>query len=113
MSGVGSIVVDPARGVIFGSDRNQVGSQPGLRNAALSWSLMWQLMTAAGWTPQRPASSHRCRVILLNGEKHSDGTLTLNPAFSDWMMGWPPGWTDPLQPVTGWSRWLQHARGAI
>lgn len=107
------IRLSPERGVEFRTDQNQTGSQVGLRNAALSWSLMWQLMRAAGWTPQRPTSSHRCRVILLNGEKHSAGTLTLNPAFSDWMMGWPPGWTDPLQPVTGWSRWLQHARGAI
>ena len=61
---------------------------------------MWDLLMAAGWTPRRPVSSPRCRVILLNGEKHCDGHLSSNPAFSDWVMGWPPGWTDPLQPVT-------------
>jgi hypothetical protein len=49
-------------------------------------------------------------VILLNGEKYSTDALSLNPAFTDWLMGWPVGWTDPLRPVTGWSRWLQHAR---
>lgn len=64
------------------------------------------------WAARRPVSSHRCRVILLNGERSSDGLLSSNPAFSDWMMGWPPGWTDPMRPVTGWSHWLQRARGA-
>ena len=96
----------------FKPDLNQVGSQIGLWNAAKAWVLATDMMSAAGWKWQRPRSTHRCRVILLNGEKHSGGTLSSNPAFSDWMMGWPPGWTDPLQPVTGWSRWLQRARGA-
>jgi hypothetical protein len=105
------IQLSPERGVEFKNDLNQVGSQIGLWNAAKAWVLMWDMMTAAGWSPQRPPSFHRCRVILLNGEKHSDGLLSSNPAFSDWMMGWPPGWTDPLQPVTGWSLWLQRARG--
>lgn len=108
-----TITMQPERGLVFGSDRNQVGKQPGIRNAAVSWTLMWQMMRAAGWTPGRPRYTHRCRVILLNGEKSSDGLLSLNPAFTDWMMGWPPGWTEPLRPVTGWSRWLRLARGAL
>lgn len=107
------ISLDPERGLIFRCDENQNGSQIALRNAAMAWTLMWDMMTAAGWEPGRPRSSHRCRVILLNGEKHSEGHLSLNPVFSDWVMGWPPGWTDPLQPVTGWSPWLQRARGAV
>ncbi len=101
------------KGLQFKSDMNQTGNQIGLRNATTAWTLLWEMMRAAGWEPKAPASSHRCRVILLNGETHSTGALTLNPAFSDWMMGWPPGWTDPQQPVTGWSRWLLHARGAL
>lgn len=105
------IMLSPERGVEFKNDLNQVGSQIGLWNAAKAWVLMWDLLMAAGWTPRRPASSPRCRVILLNGEKHSKGHLSSNPAFSDWMMGWPPGWTDPLQPETEWSHWLQRARG--
>ncbi len=105
--------LDPSRGLIFRTDQNQTGQQLGIRNAAASWTLLWQLLTAAGWTPTAPVSSHRCRVVLLNGELHSEGALTFNPAFSDWMMGWPPGWTDPLRPVTGWSRWLRLSRGAL
>jgi len=107
------IRIGPERGLEFQTDQNQTGSQIGLRNVAMAWMLMWQMMAAAGWEPRHPSSSHRCRVILLNGEKHSERTLTLNPAFTDWMMGWPPGWTDPLQPATAWSHWLQRARGAI
>lgn len=106
------IQLSPENGLVFRNDLNQTGSQVGLKNAALSWTLMWDMMLAAGWTPRRPASSHRCRVTLLNGEKLSDGLLGLNPEFTDWVMGWPPGWTDPLRPVTGWSRWLRQGRGA-
>ncbi|MFC3181517.1 hypothetical protein [Cypionkella sinensis] len=106
------IVLSPERGLQFKTDQNQTGSQIGLKNAAGAWTLMWELLKATGWTPQRPLSCHRCRVILLNGEKHSEGHLSCNPAFSDWMMGWPPGWTDPLQPVMGWCHWLRRAHGA-
>ena len=37
----------------------------------------------------------------------------LQPDFSDWLMGWPIGWSDPEQPVTAWSHWLQRSRGAL
>jgi len=100
-------------GIQFKTDQNQTGTQIGVKTAATAWTLMWELMMAAGWTPQRFRSSHRFRVILLNGEKYSEHPLTLNPAFTDWMMGWPSGWTDPLQPVTGWCQWLRHARTLI
>lgn len=62
---------------------NQTGSQVGLKNAALSWTLMRVMMLAAGWTVRQPNSSHRCRVTLLNGEKLSDGLLGLNPEFTE------------------------------
>lgn len=108
-----AVHLTPEQGLSFRNDLNQAGSQIGLRNAATSWSLMWDLMISAGWNPQNPVSSPRYRVVLLNGEKHSEGALGLNPAFCDWMMGWPPGWTEPLLPVMGWSLWLRRARGAI
>ncbi len=106
------IRMSPA-GLQFCTDQNQTGSQVGIKNAASAWTLMWDLMVAAGWKPGRRTFSQRCRVILLNGEKHSEGALSLNPAFSDHLMGWLPGWSEPLQPVTGWSRWLQLARSSI
>ncbi|KPU83666.1 hypothetical protein JI58_08115 [Marinosulfonomonas sp. PRT-SC04] len=97
----------------FKTDENQIGTQIGLKNQALSWTLLWQILDAVGWQGDNIQSSHPSRVILLNGEKHATDALSLNPAFTDWMMGWPSGWTDPLLPVTAWSRWLRHMRGAL
>ena len=94
-------IVGTPQGLQFKADLNQTGKQFGIKNAASAWTLMWDLMGAAGWTPQRFRSSHRFRVILLSGEKHSGDPLSLNPAFTDWMMGWPSGWTDPLQLSNG------------
>ncbi len=106
-------IVGTPQGLQFKTDLNQTGKQVGIKNAASAWTLMWDLMGAAGWTPQRFRSSHRFRVILLSGEKHSGDPLSLNPAFTDWMMGWLSGWSDPLQPVTRWSQWLRRARSSI
>ncbi len=93
-------------------DEHQSGKQMGLKNAALSWTLLWDLLTALGWTPQDPVSSLPYRVLLRSGELPLTPGPILNPQFSDWIMGWPPGWTEPLRPVTAWSHWLQRARGA-
>ena len=43
-------------------------------------------------------------------DKLSSHGQALNPAFSNWMMGWPMGWTDPLGPLTGWYQRLQRGR---
>lgn len=37
----------------------------------------------------------------------------LNPRFVDWLMGFPTGWSDYAQTVTGWSQWLQRWRTYI
>ena len=94
----------------FKNDQNQTGSQIGLKNQVVSWTLLRSILDAAGWAGRSFRYSLPRRVILLSGEKHSERGLTLNPAFTDWLMGWPPGWTESLQPVTGWSRWLQGSR---
>ena len=43
----------------------------------------------------------------------SSPRLSLNPTFVEWLMGWPPGWTDCGSPVMGWSLWLQRQRSAL
>ena len=106
-------IVGSPEGIQFKTDQNQVGSQIGIKNAAQAWTLMWDMLTSAGWTPARFRSSHRFRVILLSGEKHLIDPLALNPAFTDWTMGWPSGWTEPLRPVTEWSHWLRRMRIAL
>jgi hypothetical protein len=37
----------------------------------------------------------------------------LNPAFVEWLMGWPPGWTSFACSETALSRWRQHMRSAL
>lgn len=106
------LLVGP-EGLRFKSDQNQTGKQVGIKNAASAWTLFWDILMASGWTPAPFPSSHRVRVSFGCGEKHSTAGLALNPAFTDLLMGWPSGWTDPLRPVTGWSQWLQRARGLI
>lgn len=36
-----------------------------------------------------------------------------SPAFWEWMMGWPTGWTACGSAGTGWSRWLRRSRSAL
>ena len=38
---------------------------------------------------------------------------TLNPPFTEWLMGWPIGWTASAPAVTGWCRWQRHMRGQL
>lgn len=37
----------------------------------------------------------------------------LNPAFVEWLMGWPPGWTSFACSETEWSRFKQRMRSAF
>lgn len=37
----------------------------------------------------------------------------LNPAFVEWLMGWPEGWTAFASWAMAWSRWRQRTRSAL
>ena len=39
--------------------------------------------------------------------------MTLNPRFTEWLMGWPIGWTEFELAETEWFRWLQRMRGEL
>ena len=39
--------------------------------------------------------------------------MTLNPRFTEWLMGWPIGWTEFELAETEWCLWLQHMRGEL
>jgi hypothetical protein len=39
--------------------------------------------------------SRRLHLTLATGQRYSRGDLTFNPNLSDWMMGWPIGWSEP------------------
>lgn len=97
-------------------DPTQTGSQLATGKAARLWTHIWLLITACGARPTKPfsfPSSHSLHLTLQAGPRSSINDLTFNPNFSDWLMGWPIGWTDPTRPVTGWSAWLRHMRGEL
>lgn len=37
----------------------------------------------------------------------------LNPRFDEWLMGWPPGWTDFAPVATEWCHWRRRMRFAL
>jgi hypothetical protein len=41
------------------------------------------------------------------------GRRCLNPAFVEWMMGWPHGWTDFAPVGTEWSHWFPLMRSEL
>ena len=104
------------QGLKFRDDPTQSGSQISLGKVARQWSLLIMLIKACGAKPEKDFSFQSIRplhISLETGARSSIGTLSFNPNFSDWLMGWPIGWTDPMQPVTGWQVWLQRMRGEL
>jgi hypothetical protein len=97
-------------------DPSQTGSQLALGKVARLWTHIWLLMKACGARPTKPfsfPSTHPLHLTLNAGPRSSINDLTFNPNFSDWVMGWPIGWTDPMRPVTEWSAWLRRMRGEL
>ena len=46
--------------------------------------------------------------------KHGDlSQLRLNPLFTEWLMGWPTGWTGSASVATAWCRWLPLMRSEL
>lgn len=39
--------------------------------------------------------------------------MRLNPAFTEWLMGWPIGWTEFVPAATAWFLWQQRMRFAL
>ena len=61
------LIPNPA-GLKMTKDERQGGKQKGLKNAVYSWTVLWDLLMAMGWTPRSPASSLPYRVHLRSGE---------------------------------------------
>jgi hypothetical protein len=94
------------------SPRN--GGQFGLGRAARTWTILWLTMRALGWNPGRAIrSSHPIQISFKTGLKSFHGSLTSNPRFQDWMMGWPENWTSATAPVTEFAAWLRLSRGQL
>lgn len=46
-------------------------------------------------------------------QEQFSGRATLNPLFVEWLMGWPPGWTDFAPLGTESSRWWRRMRSEL
>lgn len=65
------------------------------------------------WPEKGCLSSLQDLLITLDGWTSCQKSRRLSPLFDEMLMGWPIGWTDCVQPVTGWSRWLRLSRFAL
>jgi hypothetical protein len=105
------------RGLVMMTRTDQSGHQVGLREAARGWTLIWMAARCLGFrpgpTPESYPYSHPLHLICRAGTRQPAGALPLNPAFTDWIMGWPIGWTEPDAPATEWSAWLRRSRIAL
>lgn len=82
-----------------------------LSNAARTWTKLWLVLLALGWTAAMASrSSPPVRVSFNAGNGSFLGELTSNPRFFEHVMGWPIGWTAPGEPVTGFAAWLRLSR---
>jgi hypothetical protein len=94
----------------------QSGNQVSLATAARLWSQLVMLAKLMGVQMADLTNYRFSRPLHLSlrpGTRSLDGEWTFNPNFSDWLMGWPIGWSDPMQAVTELSRWKQRMRGAL
>lgn len=59
------------------------------------------------------AFSHQHPATLTDGEPSSTERHSLNPAFVEWLMGWPHGWTGFACSATALCLWRQRMLGAL
>ena len=52
-------------------------------------------------------SGHPDQMTLMTGEISQ---RTLNPRFTEWLMGWPTGWTELEPAATAWCLWWRRMR---
>jgi hypothetical protein len=65
------------------------------------------------WPAEDCLSSLHDLLTTLPGWACSAKDRRLSPLFAEMLMGWPAGWTDCAQPVTGWSHWLRLSRSSL
>ena len=86
---------------------------------AMAWTALYTLLRSVGWEPSRRRRSRRfpsslpVQATLRVGTGGSAGGLIYNPRFTEWLLGWPIGWTDCRKPVTEFAHWLRQSRSAL
>ena len=83
-------------------------------HAVQSWATPqardWKDGNAKNQTPTNSILGRQAPRVMMSG---SESQITLNPQFTEWLMGWPIGWTESELAETEWFRWLQLMRGEL
>ncbi len=93
------------------------GTKAGGRNLT-DEGVAWATPTTRDWKDGAAAADVETNCLLGRQAPRSvkDGnasTLSLNPLFVEWLMGWPIGWTDCGSAVTALSPWLRLMRSEL
>ena len=98
---------------------------PGLKQVAINWRTPNASDAEGGVMEIRPGTSARIKLrdhsvhvanclsghpdqmTLMTGEISQ---RTLNPQFTEWLMGWPTGWTELEPAATAWCLWWRRMR---
>ncbi len=85
----------------------------GLKNTAENWATP----TTRDWKDSAnanvPTNSLLGRQAPRTMKDGVEFQMTLNPRFTEWLMGWPIGWTEFELAETEWCLWLQRMRGEL
>ena len=85
----------------------------GLKNTAENWATPttrdWK-DTANANVPVNSLLGRQAPQIMKDGTEFQ---ITLNPRFTEWLMGWPIAWTEFELAETEWCLWLQRMRGEL
>jgi len=77
----------------------------------------WATPTARDWKDNAnadvPINSLLGRQAPRTMKCGTESQMTLNPRFTEWLMGWPIGWTESELAETEWFRWLRLMRGEL
>jgi hypothetical protein len=83
-------------------------------HAVKSWatptSRDWKDGSATDKAPTNCQLGRQAPRSMIDGDMSK---LTLNPQFTEWLMGWPIGWTESEPVATAWCLWWQHMRGEL
>ena len=78
-------------------------------HAVKSWatptSRDWKDGSATDKAPTNCQLGRQAPRSMIDGDMSK---LTLNPQFTEWLMGWPIGWTESEPVATAWCLWWQH-----
>ncbi len=77
----------------------------------------WATPTTRDWKDSAnanvPTNSLLGRQAPRSMQNGTQSQITLNPRFTEWLMGWPIGWTEFELAETEWFLWLQRMRGEL